>query len=75
MARPRFDGVIYPIRLTLRLREGEDDDLIGFFEQLGDRGRARAVVQALRQGGLTFTGADESDEDAELYESLGGLMM
>lgn len=75
MARPRFDGVIHSVRFTLRLREGEDDDLIGFFEQLGDRGRARAVVQALRQGGLTFTGDDEADEDGELYESLGGLMM
>lgn len=75
MARPRFDGVIHTVRLSLRLREGDDDDLILFFEQTGDRGRARAVVQALRQGGLTFTGTDDADEDAELYESLGGLMM
>lgn len=75
MARPRFDGVIHTVRLSLRLREGEDDDLIRFFEQLGERGRARAVVQALRQGGLTFTGDDEADEDAELYDGLDGLMM
>ena len=75
MARPRFDGVIHTVRLSLRLREGEDDDLIGFFEQLGDRGRARAVIQALRQGGLTFTGNEAEDEDEGLYASLDGMMM
>ena len=75
MARPRFDGVIHTIRLSLRLREGEDDDLISFFEQLGDRGRARAVIQALRQGGLSFADADEADEDDGLADALGELMM
>ncbi len=75
MARPRFDGVIHTVRLSLRLREGEDDDLIGFFEQLGDRGRARAVVQALRQGGLVFTGDEEVDEDEANFDALAGMMM
>ncbi len=75
MARPRFDGVIHTVRLSLRLREGEDDDLISFFEQLGDRGRARAVVQALRHGGLVVTGDDAPDEDDQLYAGLGNFMM
>ena len=75
MARPRFDGVIHTVRLTLRLREGEDDDLISFFEQLGDRGRARAVIQALRNGGLVVSGDEAGDEDDELYASLDGMMM
>lgn len=75
MARPRFDGVIHTVRLSLRLREGEDDDLISFFEQLGERGRARAVVQALRNGGMVFTGDDADDEDDGLTDALVGMMM
>lgn len=75
MARPRFDGVIHTVRLSLRLREGEDDDLISFFEQLGERGRARAVVQALRNGGMVLTSDDVDDEDDGLAITLAGFMM
>lgn len=75
MSRPRFDGVIHTVRLSLRLREGEDDDLIHFFEQLGERGRARAVIEALRNGGLVFTNDETEDEDEGLYASLDNMMM
>lgn len=75
MARPRYDGVIHSVRLTLRLREGEDDDLIQFFSGLGERRHARAVIQALRHGGLIVTSDDEADEDDGLADALAGMMM
>lgn len=75
MARPRFDGVIRSYRFTLRLREGEDDDLINWLDSLNERGRAQAVIQSLRNGGLILAQEEPVDEDAELYASLDGMMM
>lgn len=75
MARPRYDGVIHSVRLTLRLREGEDDDLIQFFTGVGERRHARAVIQALRQGGLTLSPDADDDEDDGLANALAGMMM
>ena len=43
MARPALEMVVHQVRVTLSLREGEDDDLIDFMQRLPFRGRAAAV--------------------------------
>lgn len=71
MARPKLDAAVVIVRLSLSLREGEDDDLIAFFASLPERHRARAVTTALRQGGVTAVhDAAESVEEID----LGGLL-
>lgn len=57
------------VHIHLRLRPGEDDDLINFFNRAGSMCKARAVKAALRMGGLptddSFFVAEEDDaEDA-----------
>jgi len=39
------------VHIHLRLRPGEDDDLINFFNRAGSMCKARAVKAALRMGG------------------------
>lgn len=70
MARPLLDCTVHQFRLTLSLREGEDDDLITFFERLPPRGRARAVIAALRQGGVDVVDNALDYEDGELAGAL-----
>lgn len=61
--RPKKEGKRYVFRLTLTLWEGEDDDLIAFFEALQPGQRAPALKQALRAGGITLQDAVEDDDD------------
>ena len=72
--RPPLAVAVQRIQLTLSLREGEDDDLIAFFARHPPRQRARAVVTALRQGGV---GAERGDtpviDEAELTAMLDDL--
>ena len=41
--RPKLDCKVHQIRFTLSLREGEDDDLLFFFEDIPERRRAAAL--------------------------------
>ncbi len=68
--RPRY------FQLKLALRPGEDDDLIAWLDALPARGRARAVVTALRAGGVVVGGNADADvdEDAAL-DALDALFM
>jgi hypothetical protein len=72
--RPPLAVAVQRIQLTLSLREGEDDDLIAFFARHPPRQRARAVVTALRQGGV---GVERGDppviDEAELTAMLDDL--
>jgi hypothetical protein len=57
------------VHIHLRLRSGEDDDLITFFNLAGSKCKARAVKAALRMGGLPtngsiFTPVEDGAEDA-----------
>ncbi len=57
------------VHIHLRLRPGEDDDLINFFNRAGLRCKARAVKAALRMGGLPtddsfFVAEEDGAEDA-----------
>ena len=67
MARPRLTKrpVYFPVKLALR--RGEDDDLIDWLNSVPSRGRARAIVTALRAGGLENAAVDDdlvSDDEA-----------
>jgi uncharacterized protein with von Willebrand factor type A (vWA) domain len=75
MARPRLDCEVYPVKLTLSLREGEDDDLIAFFSRIPPRGRAKAVVTALRQGGVAVVDDALDFEDSEIAGALEMLLL
>ncbi len=77
MARPKLDGPVVRVPLTLSLRVGEDDDLIEFFAR-NDRklnvSRAAYVMAALRAGGMTNNGTEHAEDDSKLGDILGGLM-
>ena len=74
MARPRLAQrpVVYSVRLSLR--PGEDDDLIDWLNSIPSRGRARAIVSALRAGGLENAPVDDDlVSDDEALDALEGL--
>lgn len=62
------------VHIHLRLRPGEDDDLIKFFNRAGYMCKARAVKAALRMGGLpsddSFFIAEESGAEDALNDLL-----
>ena len=53
--RPKQSCNVIVIRISLTLREGEDDDLIYYFSQLPPRKRAVALRIALRTGATFHT--------------------
>ena len=53
------------IRITLTLYEGEDDDLIDWFDSIPIRKRASSIKTALRQGG-----ASAEDDHQEFEEFI-----
>ncbi len=63
------EGVCHTYELKLYLWEGEDDDLIAFFEGLPNRKRAAGTRMALRSGGalvdLKANDLDEEDDDMD----------
>ena len=62
--RPKASTENWECQIHLRLRVGEDDDLIEFLSALPDRRRAQAIKAALRSGGMHLaTIADESLDD------------
>lgn len=74
MARKPYPGKIHTIRLSLRLREGQHDDLLAFFQTTPERGRASAVVTALRQGGLTNLNPADFIDEAEVGDVLDAML-
>jgi hypothetical protein len=75
IGRPPLAAPARLFRLTLSLRPGEDDDLIAFFEELPAGSRARAVVTALRQGGVgERRGLQQEIDEAELTAMLEELL-
>ena len=59
----------------LRLREGQDNDLIAFFASLPPRQRALRLKLALRSGGMQSTSAVAEIPDDELNEALDGFLL
>ena len=74
MARPALRCETVEVHVHLRLRRGEDDDLIAFFAQAAPRQRGTLLKSALRSGqmdGLTQT--TEADE-AELADAIADFV-
>jgi hypothetical protein len=72
VGRPRRETVV--IMVKLRLHPGEDDDLIAFFASLPDRGRAKAVIAALRTGNIGQVLAEEGLDDDQLADAFSGWL-
>ena len=66
--RPKKETTI--VQISLSLHPGEDDDLIDFFASLPKRGRAKAVVAALRTGNIQQVLVDEGIDDDQMAEDM-----
>ena len=56
--------------IHLRLREGDDEDLIAFLKSIPKRRRAAAIKSALRAGGMQSAGAEAAEDDEALAASV-----
>ena len=72
--RPPATSSTWECHIHLRLRDGEDNDLIAFLQSLPSRKRASAVKAALRNGGMGQTGSLDDIPDDELFESLDDFL-
>lgn len=63
--RPKLECHVQQIRVTLSLRDGEDDDLLWFFSNIPNGRRAAALKVALRAGGGSL-----SDESLKTNDDL-----
>jgi hypothetical protein len=69
------EGVRHKYEIKLYLWEGEDDDLIAFFEGLPDRKRAAGIRTALRSGdALAELQVADLDEDEDLDFDLDDFL-
>lgn len=68
--RPWRPGTVVDVQVHLRLRVGEDDDLIAVFQQLPARQRATTLKRWLRSGSLDTPG---SKLEAVVDENLDNL--
>ncbi len=72
--RPVSTTPTWECHIHLRLRVGEDDDLIAFLSNLPPRKRAVALKSALRTGGANLSQAETGISDEELLESLNDFL-
>jgi hypothetical protein len=74
MARPPLTCESVEVHVHLRLRRGEDDDLIAFFAQAAPRQRGTLLKSALRSGQMgSLTNASETNE-AELADAIADFV-
>jgi len=73
--RPPLLRPVVEIHIHLRLRTGEDDDLLAFFEQFPTRRRTVALKTALRAGGMQPVESEKGSSDDTLANALEGLLM
>ena len=71
--RPKLECQVMQIRVTLSLREGEDDDLLMFFTGIPNGRRASALKMALRAGGTSLMDAMSPPND-DLDLTIQGLV-
>ncbi|HNT53840.1 MAG TPA: hypothetical protein PKG95_03955 [Anaerolineaceae bacterium] len=71
--RPALIATEVRVFIHLRLRAGEDDDLIAFFACVPPRQRASSLKLALRSGGMQATVSAASADD-DLGDALDGLV-
>lgn len=74
MGRPKKRNPRHYAIGTLHLYEGEDDDLIAFFESLPPRKRRAGLKAALRAGGMSAVRIEASGDDEELLEAAQAFL-
>jgi len=68
--RPLSATPSWECQIHLRLRLGEDDDLIAFLESIPPRRRVQAIKSALRSGGMGFRQLEANNAEAELQAAV-----
>lgn len=71
----RCTSPLISVHIHLRLRSGEDDDLINFFNRAGSMCKARAVKAALRMGGLPTNESFFIPEEDGAEDALNDLIL
>jgi hypothetical protein len=72
--RPASAAPLWECHIHLRLRVGEDNDIIEFFRALPRRRRAFALKSALRAGGMGIGQLADSDPDEELISAAASFL-
>ena len=72
--RPISTAPAVECHIHLRLRVGEDDDLIAFLNTLPARRRASAIKAALRTGGMGFGLTNDDSSDDELISAIDDFL-
>ena len=67
--RPVSLSPLWECHIHLRLRVGDDDDIIAFFSNLPNRRRASALKSALRAGGMQAPHITNDDLENELISA------
>jgi hypothetical protein len=72
--RPSLGGQTWDCQVHLRLRVGEDDDLIAFLGKIPARRRASAIKAALRSGGMSLNQVVDGNAEDELLSALDDFL-
>ena len=64
--RPASHAALWETHVHLRLRVGEDDDIIAFFENIPPGRRVSALKSALRAGGMQAPHVTNADLENDL---------
>lgn len=72
--RPLSTAPMREFHIHLRLRVGEDDDLIAFLGSLPRRQLAMSLKAALRAGGANLKQSDTTDSDHELFAAVDDFL-
>ena len=75
MGRSRKMGQLYIYRLTMRLWEGEDDDLLTFLESFPIGMRVVATKSAMRNGQLISLETDDLPDEDDLAVLADDLLL
>ena len=72
--RPTLEGQTWDCQVHLRLRVGEDDDLIAFLGKIPARRRVSAIKAALRSGGMSLNQVVDNNAEDELLSALDDFL-
>jgi hypothetical protein len=72
--RPVSPLLAVECHIHLRLRVGEDDDLIAFLNTLPARRRASTIKSALRNGGMGFGMLADDNSDDDLLAAINDFL-
>jgi hypothetical protein len=75
VGRPKIEEEPVIINIKLTLYSSQDQDLIDWFENLPSRGRASAVMSALRSGSIVLGEEANGTGEDEMAEDLGAFLM